>query len=675
MKIVAIVQARMGSKRFPGKILKKINGIATLEILLKRLKKAKNLDEIIVATSKKSDNYPLIKFLESINQKYYHGSEEDVLDRFYKVALKQKADVIVRITGDCPLVDSKIVDNCIELFKSKNVDYLSNIIPPSFPDGLDVEVFSFSSLKKAWQKSFRKTDREHVTTYIIKENSFKKYNLKNPIDYSSVRITLDYKEDLIVIKKVLNNFYPRIDFDMNEIINFYNKNKESFKMNKKYKRNETINKNSGQKLLSRAKKIIPGSNMLLSKRSDMFLPEYWPSYYEKARGCFIWDLDNTKYTDMSLMGVGTNILGYSHPLINKAVLDGIKKSNMSTLNCPEEVYLAEKLIEMHPWADMVKFARTGGEANSIAIRIARAATKRDKIAVCGYHGWHDWYLSANLSNQENLSEHLLPGLNPEGVPKNLKNTVFPFKYNDFNELKKIVETQEIGAIKMEVQRNVKPKGMFLEKVRKLATKNNIVLIFDECTSGFRECFGGLHLKYKVNPDIAIFGKALGNGFAITSVIGKKEIMDASQSTFISSTFWTERTGPIAALKTLEIMSDLKSWKIITKQGNKIKKGWEKVSKQNNLIIKQSGLPSLANFSFESRNSGKYKAYLTYEMLKKGFLASNAIYSCIDHSDKLIDSYLENLDEIFYRISEFEMGNNLDKLDFLPTPSEGFKRLN
>ena len=675
MKILGIVQARMGSKRFPGKIIKKINGLATLDILLKRLKKSKNLDEIIVATSNKTDNSPLIKFLESINQKYYQGSEEDVLDRFYKVALKQKADIIVRITGDCPLIDSKIVDKCIKLFKNKNLDYLSNIAPPSFPDGLDVEVFSFSSLKKAWEKSFLKIDREHVTPYIINNNSFKKYNLKNPIDYSNIRITLDYEEDLTVLKKILNNFSPRIDFDMDEIINFYHKNKESFKMNKKYQRNETININSGQKLLSRAKKIIPGSNMLLSKRSDMFLPDYWPSYYEKARGCFVWDLDNTKYIDMSLMGVGTNILGYSHPAVNKAVLDGIKKSNMSTLNCPEEVYLAEKLIEMHPWADMVKFARTGGEANSIAIRIARAATKKDKVAVCGYHGWHDWYLSANLSNQENLSEHLLPGLNPEGVPKNLKNTVFPFKYNDFNGLKKIVDTQNIGAIKMEVQRNVKPNEMFLEKVRKLATKNNIVLIFDECTSGFRECFGGLHLKYKVNPDIAIFGKAMGNGFAITSVIGKKEIMEATQSTFISSTFWTERTGSIAALKTLELMKDLKSWNIITKQGNKIKKGWEKVSKQNNLIIKQSGLPSLANFSFESRYSRKYKAYLTYEMLKKGFLASNAIYSCIDHSDKLIDFYFENLDEVFHRISEFEKGNNLDELDYLSIPSEGFERLN
>jgi glutamate-1-semialdehyde 2,1-aminomutase len=236
---------------------------------------------------------------------------------------------------------------------------------------------------------------------------------------------------------------------------------------------------------------------------------------------------------------------------------------MSTLNAPEEVYLAEKLLKMHPWADKVRFARTGGEANSIAVRLARASTSKKNIAFCGYHGWHDWYLAANIKSN-NLSTHLLSGLNVEGVPNNLKNTIYPFKYNDFESLEKLIEKKIIGIIKMEVVRNEMPKNNFLKKVRDIATKNNIILIFDECTTGFRNVFGGIHLRYKVNPDLAMFGKALGNGHAITAVIGKKSIMKNANKTFISSTFWTERSGPVAALACLKEMERLRSWEKINK---------------------------------------------------------------------------------------------------------------
>ena len=174
----------------------------------------------------------------------------------------------------------------------------------------------------------------------------------------------------------------------------------------------------GQNLYKKAKKIIPGGTMLLSKRPEMFLPELWPSYFSKAKGCMVWDLDGNQFIDMSIMGIGTNSLGYGNDSVDEAVSNVVNKGNMSTLNCPEEVYLAEKLIEINPWADMVRYARSGGEANSIAIRIARAATGKDNIAICGYHGWHDWYLSANHQGNDTLSNHLLSGLNPLVCLKN-----------------------------------------------------------------------------------------------------------------------------------------------------------------------------------------------------------------------------------------------------------------
>ena len=434
-------------------------------------------------------------------------------------------------------------------------------------------------------------------------------------------------------------------------------------------------KNKGQKLWKKAKKIILGGNMLLSKNPDQFLPKEWPSYYKKAKGCEIWDLENNKYKDICLMGVGTNILGYSFKEVDKKVQTAMKSGNMSTLNCPEEVELAEKLIEMHPWFDMVKFARTGGEANALAIRIARAASGKDKVAFCGYHGWHDWYLAANLKNKDNLQKHLLPGLNALGVPKNLGSSVYPFNFNDYEALENIIKNHDIGAIKMEVSRSKEPDKEFLKKVRKLADRENIILIFDECTSGFRESFGGLHKKYKVNPDMAIFGKALGNGYAITSVIGKREVMESAASSFISSTFWTERIGPTAALKTLEVMEREKSWEYISNLGKNIKKNWNLISENYDLDINIEGLSALPGFTFNSKNNLAYKTLITQEMLKKGFLASNVVYVSTSHNEKILDSYFSALDEVFSLIKKCEMGEDINKYLKVPICNSGFGRLN
>ena len=415
--------------------------------------------------------------------------------------------------------------------------------------------------------------------------------------------------------------------------------------------------------------------MLLSKRAEMFLPERWPAYYSKAKGCHVWDLDGNKYTDMSIMGIGTNTLGYGHPAVDEAVQHAVTAGNMSTFNCPEEVYLAEKLIEIHPWADMVRLARSGGEANAIAVRIARAATGKDKVAICGYHGWHDWYLAANLGSEENLAGHLLPGLEPKGVPKHLSGSVLPFNYNKFEELEDLIANHDIGAIKMEVTRNEGPNNNFLGKIRKLATQKGIVLIFDECTSGFRQTFGGIHKHYGVEPDIAVFGKAMGNGYAITSVIGRREIMESAQSTFISSTFWTERIGPTAALKALEIMDELKSWEVITSVGRGITDQWKSLAQKHDLPLVTNGIPAISSFNFKSNQALEYKTLITQEMLDKGYLATNLVFSCIEHTPEIIEGYFDALDPIFGLIKKCEEGLDVKQLLKGPVCHSGFKRLN
>ncbi|HEU0118230.1 MAG TPA: aminotransferase class III-fold pyridoxal phosphate-dependent enzyme, partial [Alphaproteobacteria bacterium] len=507
MKTVAILQARMGSSRLPGKVLKTVAGKPMIELLLGRLSRAKQVDKIVVATTDQSKDKPLIELLAKSGYASFAGSESDVLDRYYQAARKEGADIVIRVTGDCPLIDPNLVDDVVKRFKAANVDYVSNIEPPTYPDGLDIEVFTFAALEKAWKEAKAQPEREHVTPYIRQNKSFSRDNVKNGEDLSAMRLTVDEAADLEVIRNVFAHFAPDTAFGWQDVIKLSRDKPELFKANQVIGRNEGAAMGTGQKLWKRAKNVIPGGNMLLSKRSEMFLPEQWPAYFSKAKGCKVWDLDGNEYTDMFIMGIGTNTLGYGHPEVDGAVRSVIDNGNMSTFNCPEEVYLAERLIEIHPWADMVRFARSGGEANAIAIRIARAASGRDNVAICGYHGWHDWYLSANLGDEKNLAGHLLPGLEPKGVPQNLRGTVFPFNYNDIAGLEALVKEKNIGVIKMEVVRNFGPENNFLQKVRELATKNKIVLIFDECTSGFRETFGGIHKKYGVEPDMAMFGKA------------------------------------------------------------------------------------------------------------------------------------------------------------------------
>ena len=453
----------------------------------------------------------------------------------------------------------------------------------------------------------------------------------------------------------------------------YKENRSFFEKNSNRVRNEGMNLNTGQKFWIRAQNVISDGTMLFSKNPDLHLPKLWPAYFTKSNGCKIWDLDNKLLYDLHLMGVGTNTLGYCNKQVDRKVSDLIKKGNISTLNSVEEIKLSEKLIDIHPWADMTKFTRSGGEANSVAIRIARAYSNKDNIAVCGYHGWHDWYLSSNINNRNNLNQHLMKNLSVKGVPKKLYNTVYPFEYNNFNQLKKIVSTKNIGVIKMEVQRNIKPKSNFLYKVRKLAKEKNIVLIFDECTSGFRENYGGLHMKYKIFPDIAIFGKALGNGYAINAIIGKKEIMESTKDTFISSTFWTERIGPTAALQTLKIMKDIKSWQIISDIGRKIKKNWKIIANQNKIKLDILGLDALPNFVFNSTKHNAYKTFISQEMIKKNILASNVIYTCISHRDKILDKYFDILNDTFYKISKCEIDNeNIYSLLEVPESIKGIR---
>jgi len=445
-------------------------------------------------------------------------------------------------------------------------------------------------------------------------------------------------------------------------------------MFKKYKKNN-------KKLQNYANKIIPGLSGLLGKRPEMYLPGgKWPTYYSKAKGLYIWDLQGKKYIDFTMVGVGSCVLGYSDDEIDKVAKKIISEGPLTTLNPPEEIELAEILLGIHNWADQVKFARTGGEMMAVAIRLARAFTKREKLMICGYHGWHDWYLATNISNSKNLNKHLLPGLKPLGVPKALKDTIIPFNFNSFEDLKKIVKkkAKECAAIIMEPARNTIANKLFLSEIRKIASKNKCVLIFDEITSGWRNDTSGIHKELKVNPDLATFGKTMANGIPIAALIGKKKIMEKTKDTFISSTNWTERLGPACAVAFIKKHKRLNLGKILQVKGKKIRSIWKRAAKESNLKIEISGILPLSSFKIITKNKNDWPIIITYfiqEMLKKRILASDRCYSNYCQSEGLLDIYEAACREIFKKISfHLSKGTLKKKLDG-PIKQMGFKRLN
>ena len=434
-----------------------------------------------------------------------------------------------------------------------------------------------------------------------------------------------------------------------------------------------------QQLYRRAKQLIPGGTQLLSKRPEMFAPDQWPAYYRSAKGCETVDLDGNLYLDMSGMGIGACLLGFADPDVTAAVVRRVQDGVASTLNSPDEVALAELLIELHPWADKVRYARTGGEAMAVAVRIARAATGRNLLAVCGYHGWHDWYLAANRSADgasDSLHGHLLPGLSPAGVPAQLAGTTFTFTYNKIDKLADIVRrhSSDLAAVVMEPTRSEEPQPGFLEAVRTLCDRSGAVLVVDEITAGWRFALGGAHLRYGLEPDIAVFAKALGNGHPMAAIIGRSSVMQAAQETFISSSNWTEAAGPAAALATVQKMRRLDVPAHIHSQGMRLHEGLRKIADSRRVPIKIVGQPALTFVSIDHPAGAALQTLFTVRMLNHGILAGTIFYPSLAHEPRHIDTYLAAAEVVFAELADAIEHDDAVKRIGGPVKHVGFSRL-
>ena len=432
-------------------------------------------------------------------------------------------------------------------------------------------------------------------------------------------------------------------------------------------------------LYSEARSLIPGGTQLLSKRPEMYAPGQWPAYCREARGCEIVDLDGRTYLDMSTMGIGACLLGYNDPDVTDAVVRRVQTGSMCTLNYPEEVELARLLLQLHSWAGQVRYARTGGEAMAIAVRIARAATGRDRIVFCGYHGWHDWYLAANLESlgeTDRLNGHLLPGLKPCGVPGKLADTAVPFRFNDLSGLENLIQEREgnVAAVVMEPTRSTDPAPGFLEGVRELCNRSGAILVFDEITSGWRFALGGAHLRYGIAPDLAVFAKALGNGHPMAAIIGRSGVMQAAQETFISSTYWTEGLGPTAALATIRKMQSADVPGQLRVMGSRFQDGLREVAEKTGVPLQVDGHPALARIQFDHPQAAALGTLLTARMLDRGILAGSGFYPSFAHTNEHVDRYLEAAAEVFGELAEAIRQEDIEGRIGGPVRHSGFARL-
>lgn len=663
-RVVAIIQARMGSSRFPGKVLSDLGGQPVLWHVIDRTRRAKSIDDVIVATTESALDDSISNFCAAIGICCFRGSEEDVLDRFYNAAKHLKADVVVRITADCPLIDPGVIDEVVACFKEGDLDYASNTLRYTYPDGLDTEVFSFAALETTWREAQKPSEREHVTPY-LRTGKFRTCNVQStlPVAPGAYRLTVDYPSDLQFLRKLYEKGGKAASLE--SLLKIFDQEKgvlhapERTIPNEGYYRSLAAQASPGVaprlKLdqsfawLSRSLKVIPGGSQTFSKKHTQYVKGAAPIFLQAGKGCRVTDVDGNSYIDY-VQGLLPNILGYAHPEVNSAVARCIDAGHSFSLPHPLEVELAEKLTQLIPCAEMVRFGKNGSDATSGAIRLARAVTGRPRVACCGYHGWQDWYIGSTTRNA--------------GVPQDIRNLTSTFRYNDIASLEKLFTEypNQVSAVILEPFNFVEPRDGFLEAVRNTTHRHGALLIFDEICTGFHFGLGGAQKMFGVTPDLACFGKAMANGFPVSCVVGKRDLMQIFDEIFFSFTFAGEAASLAAAIKVIEILENTDALSVIAASGKVIQDGLNVMIRETGLSerIKCVGRPqwSLLKFLDTSGNDDiVLKNLFQQEAVKRGLLLLSTHNMTAAHDTVAVQETLDIYATVLRTISEWLQDSN------------------
>lgn len=658
---VALIQARMGSSRFPGKVLADLSGRPMLWHVVNRVRHARNVEKVVVATTDEATDDAIARFCAQEGINCFRGNEQDVLDRFYHAAKANRADVVVRITADCPLIDPEVIDKVVARFETGDCDYASNVERYTYPDGLDIEVFSFHALERAWREAGKPSEREHVTPY-LRSGKFRTANVESetPVSPVKYRWTVDHPADLEFVRKVYGVFSKDENFGFRDVFNLLKERPDLATIQVETITNEGYYKSlyqqaaagpapkrplaQSQAWLERAKKVIPSCAQTFSKGYTQYVQGVAPVFLQRGKGCRVWDVDGNEYIDY-VQGLLPNILGYAHEGVNAAAAAQLAEGHSFSLPHPLEVQLAERLTHLIPCAEMVRFGKNGSDATSGAVRAARAFTGRDRIACCGYHGWQDWYIGSTTRNA--------------GVPQAVRNLTHPFTYNDLTSLEKLFAERpsEFAAVIMEPVNFVEPAPGFLQEIKDLAHRHGALLIFDEICSGFHFGLGGAQKIFGVVPDLSCFGKAMGNGFPISCVVGRADVMRIFDEIFYSFTFAGEVASMAAAMKVLDILEQTDALAGLESNGRMLHDGVNAMAKEAGLgqRVKAVGRPQWSLMKFTGQSGADdplLKNLFQQEAVKRGVLLLATHNLTAAHDSSAIHQTLESYAEVLKTLASW-----------------------
>ncbi|HUK42421.1 MAG TPA: aminotransferase class III-fold pyridoxal phosphate-dependent enzyme, partial [Candidatus Acidoferrales bacterium] len=617
-----------------------IVGAPMLVRIVSRLEQATLVHKIVVATTDAAEDDRVAKVCEQKNIAVFRGSEQNVLDRFYHAAKTYLADIVVRITGDCPLIDPEVADRVIAAYLRGECDYASNTLICTYPDGLDTEVFSFAALETAWRDARRAADKEHVTPFLRTSRRFKLRNVESELGRSlrHLRWTVDEPCDLEFVRAVYAHFEVEKTFGWRDVLSLLDAQPALGQLNAGQVRNEGYyhtlaqekamppkkrNLARSQELKRWAEGLIPGGSQTLSKGPTQYVQGVAPTFLVRGQGCHVWDADGNQYIDYP-MALGAIILGYAYSTVDEAVKRQISDGTVFSLPHPLEMEVGERLVAMIPCAEMVRFAKNGSDATAGAVRLARAYTGKDRIACCGYHGWQDWYIGTTSFNN--------------GVPSGVRQLARTFEYNNLESLKQIFaeHPNQLAAVILEPVGVVEPEPGFLQQVRDLCQREGALLIFDEVITGFRLARGGAQEHFGVLPDLACFGKAMANGYPLSAIVGPSEFMKHFDETFFSFTFGGEALSLAAAQATVKEIAEKEVIPHLWEQGRKLQDGLNVLAREFGIerFVRCMGLPprTVVRFTDQSgRESLEIKSLFQQECLKRGILFSGGHNLCFSHT--------------------------------------------
>lgn len=663
--VVAVLQARMSSTRLPGKVMKPILGRPMIAWQIERVCRASKIDHLVVATSTDSTDDLLASEMTRMGVDVVRGDLNDVLLRFMEVRRRFPAGHYLRLTGDCPLLDPEVIDRVIDLHLRSGFDYTSNAHEPSYPDGLDTEVITDAALVRSNEDSSVSSEREHVTLHV--RNHPERYRLgllKCPRDLSAERWTVDTPEDFALIQKIFEEFKNEPNFGMNDVIRLLDAHPEWRSINSASVRNEGLMKSlrkdelnrryqRSMEWLTRAEKSIPLGSQTFSKSRTHYPYGVSPYFIRKGKGSTVWDLDGNEYTDFVSSLCAIN-LGHGDPDVNAAVTEQLEEGVIFSLPHPIETHVAEKIIEMVPCAEKVRFGKNGSDATAGAVRVARAFTKRDRVIVCGYHGWQDWYIGSTARNK--------------GVPEGTRSLTHPVPYNDLAAVERALlqHKDEFAAVILEPMNVFYPNKDYLEGLKELARHHGALLIFDETITGFRYSNGGAQELFGVIPDLATFGKGIANGYPVSAVAGRADVMREMEDVFFSFTFGGETLSLAAALATMNKLTREPVIVTMTERGRAIQDGLRERIKKHGVgdFMGVEGHPTWSFATIKDHGnltSWQIKTLFLQEMYARGILTVGSHNLSYAHSEGDVRKLLGVYDEVLPILNEAVIGGKIDTL--------------